>query len=159
MYEIDLLAFDAPERHPQGLHRIGGVERRADTPADDFLGVGIEYHRQVAEVVMIVVIHYYNIRDVADPQVIGTGRNEVLYKVWIYRKTVCGISCTGLPYLQTDFKSMLIKKPAKAISANGIVTAKLLLVHNPEFGTAYAWVKLTNIPDILKSKIFPRRFC
>ena len=67
MYEIDFLALYTLQCHPQGGHRIVRVKRRPDAPADNLLAVGVKYQRQVAEVIMEVIIHDDDVCYIADP--------------------------------------------------------------------------------------------
>ena len=50
--EVDIIAIYALQGHPQSLQMVAHVQGWADTPSNNLFTVGIEYQRQVAEVVV-----------------------------------------------------------------------------------------------------------
>ena len=75
--------FYVLQSHFKSRKRIGGLQRRTDTPADDLFGISVQDEGQVAEDVMPGVHPNGDVRDVAYPQLVRAGRNEVLHQVWI----------------------------------------------------------------------------
>lgn len=139
--------------HLQGLQRIDRVESGAYTPAYDFLAVGIQYQRQIAEAVMCLVRPYRYIGDVADPQLVYCCRNKVLDKVRVGLQTVCRVCRTGLTDALTHFQVVFVYQVLKAVSAHRGITFEVTLVHVPQFHAAYARILLANITDVGQGKL------
>ena len=66
--EVDVrYPFYTLQRHFKSLNRIDGLQRGADAPAYDFLGIGIQDERQVAEDIMPIIQPDGDVCDIAYP--------------------------------------------------------------------------------------------
>ena len=55
------------ESHPKRFYGVSHLKCRTDAPADDFLGIGIQDERQVAEDVCVFIKPYRDICDITNP--------------------------------------------------------------------------------------------
>jgi len=105
---------------------------------------------------MVIVFHDDNVCNVANPQLISCGWDDILDKVWVYRKAMSGVCSPGLRYSKPYLMSVLVCNSAEAVSAYRIVTRELSTIHVPYLGDAHAGVQSVNVLDILKSELFAR---
>lgn len=82
------LPVNASQSHFKGLHRVCGLERGADTPADNLFCIGIHDERQIAERIMALIRPDNDIRNVTCPQLVGAGGNKVPDEIGICGKPV-----------------------------------------------------------------------
>ena len=82
------LSVNPSQSHFKGLHRVCGLERGADTPADNLFCIGIHDERQIAELIMDLIRPDNDIRNVTCPQLVGAGGNKVPDEIGICVKPV-----------------------------------------------------------------------
>ena len=146
--------------HIQGLNSKSCLQCLADTPAHNLLCIVIGDEREVAEPILSrLPFHVYDhIGYIADPHLVGTYWNDVLHKVRIGWEFMVGVRGFGPAAAFAHLQPVLLHDVVETVVANGMLFAKLLLVHPPQLAAANATVTLTYAPDELDDKCFLCQF-
>ena len=153
----DLILIKRVKCLHEALHAAPGFHRLTYIPADDFLGIAVRYHRQVAEGIAAIGIPDRNIGDVCHPDLVLAYRYEILYQIWIRRESVGGVrragTTPGNPHVQavTGYYRLHLVTPHHIF----IVGSKTLAIHVVKLLSANTGIQLAYILDELDYHLFP----
>lgn len=103
--------------------------------------------------IAIVVIHYDDVCDVANPQLVCCRGYVVLDEVGICRETMRRVRRARLLDAQTYLEIVLVDDAAEAVPADRIVKAEVTLVHVPQLHPSDAGIFLPDVADVLEGKL------
>ena len=141
--------------HFQSLDAVSSLQRRSNIPTHNTLAVGIHNDCQEAESIAQTGcgVLYRNIGDVADPNLIRTGRYHALHEVGIRRQVMPRICRTRCSLPLTDVKSAFVQDTAERIASNPIIFVEAIPVYAPQVVGAHLRVFLPDLAYELNHKL------